>query len=386
MTFENMDFWNNYLGGHRVQSGWFPAVKLFIEKNKCIPNVLQIESEYILYFHYNKLDSIISEYMEGYDTGNNILSEYYDTTHDMIYVAERYCEVGEGIAVSMLDGLIKNELESAENLMPDTANGYFCCVETFLILYTPNKRQEAKALLQKIKPSILKVKVASTLNMVCKENYDYYLYPFEIKKPNMNLLQNYGEKFIPVHEKIMNAVKQKDRQGVILLHGIPGSGKTHYIRYLINSLQDKELIYVPPDMAYALSAPDFLPFLMKHSNAVLVIEDAENIIRDRQFQDNQAVANLLNLSDGLLGDCLNLQIIATFNSDITKIDTALLRKGRLIAQWKFDKLPVEQAQNLSNSLGFNTNIEVPMTLAEIYGQNEKITLSSAEITEKKIGF
>ncbi|MBX7242329.1 MAG: ATP-binding protein, partial [Bacteroidia bacterium] len=234
--------------------------------------------------------------------------------------------------------------------------------------------------------TLLTVKVASTLNMVCKESYDYYLYPFEIKKPHLNLDLNYGSDFIPVHEKIMNALNQKDRQGVVLLHGIPGSGKTHYIRYLINILKDKELIYVPPDMAYALSAPDFLPFLMKHSNAVLVIEDAENIIRDRQFQDNQAVANLLNLSDGLLGDCLNLQIIATFNSDITKIDAALLRKGRLIAQWKFDKLPVEQAQKLSASLGFQTEIAEPMTLAEIYGQSEQNPADSKTSQEKRIGF
>lgn len=386
MPIKDISFWNNYQGGHRMQSGWFPAMKLFLEQNHSLPCILQFISEHAVYFHYKTVETIINEHIGDYIPEQDVFSQYYDTTHHCLYVNERYCDLGNGLAILILDGHMKNELESSANIPPDNEAGYYVCIEDIFILHTPSQKAAAIAFQEKLKHAILTVKVASTLNMVCKESYDYYLYPFEIKKPHLNLDLNYGQDFMPVHEKIMNALNQKDRQGVVLLHGIPGSGKTHYIRYLINILKDKELIYVPPDMAYALSAPDFLPFLMKHSNAVLVIEDAENIIRDRQFQDNQAVANLLNLSDGLLGDCLNLQIIATFNSDITKIDAALLRKGRLIAQWKFDKLPVEQAQRLSESLGFQTTIQEPMTLAEIYGQSELNSGTTKETKDKRIGF
>ena len=57
------------------------------------------------------------------------------------------------------------------------------------------------------------------------------------------------------------------------------------------------MIYVPPDMAKEISTPSFLPFLMEHQNAILIIEDAENIIKDRNesLTPSQAVANLLNL-------------------------------------------------------------------------------------------
>ena len=50
-------------------------------------------------------------------------------------------------------------------------------------------------------------------------------------------------------------------------------------------------------MAQEISSPGFLPFLMKYENAVLIIEDAENIIKDRNdtTTPSQAVANLLNL-------------------------------------------------------------------------------------------
>ena len=54
-----------------------------------------------------------------------------------------------------------------------------------------------------------------------------------------------------------------------------------------------------------------------------------------------------------------------------RIDSALLRKGRLISQHEFSKLSTEDAQKLSNQLGFSTKITEPMTLADIYGQEKK---------------
>jgi Ran GTPase-activating protein (RanGAP) involved in mRNA processing and transport len=84
---------------------------------------------------------------------------------------------------------------------------------------------------------------------------------------------------------------------------------------------------------------------------------------------SQAVANLLNLSDGLLGDAMHQQIIATFNCDLQTVDSALLRKGRLIANYEFSKLDVESSKILSEKLGFKAaDIQEPMSLAEIYNQ------------------
>lgn len=128
-------------------------------------------------------------------------------------------------------------------------------------------------------------------------------------------------------------------------------------------------------MAKDLSKPAFLAFLLGQPNSVLIIEDAENIIRDRNslaFDATQAVANLLNLSDGLLGDAMHMQIIATFNCDLSAIDKALLRQGRLIANYEFGKLSVENAKILSDKLGFGTeHISGAMTLAEIYNQDNE---------------
>ena len=43
------------------------------------------------------------------------------------------------------------------------------------------------------------------------------------------------------------------------------------------------------------------------------------------------MSDLLNISDGLLADFLHVQVICTFNHPLSMVDSALLRKGRLIA-------------------------------------------------------
>jgi len=48
-----------------------------------------------------------------------------------------------------------------------------------------------------------------------------------------------------------------------------------------------------------------------------------------------------------------------------------MRRGRLIAKYEFKELEIGKAQQLSNKLGFETNINKPMTLTLIYDQDEK---------------
>jgi ATP-dependent 26S proteasome regulatory subunit len=110
--------------------------------------------------------------------------------------------------------------------------------------------------------------------------------------------------------------------------------------------------------------------MVDHPDSILVIEDAENVIRDRMSEENLSVANLLNISDGLLSDCLNLQVICTFNTNISRIDKALLRKGRIIAKYEFKPLQIKKAELISEILGRPVIFNRDMTLAEIYHYGE----------------
>ena len=192
---------------------------------------------------------------------------------------------------------------------------------------------------------------------------------FPVVKPKLNVEDNYNDDFKIVHENIVKRLSTKNDKGLVLLHGKPGTGKTSYIRYLISVLK-KTVIFLPPNISGAMTDPNLMLILIENANSIFVIEDAENIITDREKDGRSPISALLNISDGLLSDCLNIQVICSFNTDISKVDSALMRKGRLIAKYEFKELATEKAQALSDKLDFATTIYKPMTLTEIYNQHE----------------
>jgi SpoVK/Ycf46/Vps4 family AAA+-type ATPase len=230
---------------------------------------------------------------------------------------------------------------------------------------------------QKRKANINLVK--SEMGHMDTEEYDLHI-------PDMDLTLNYGEEFTKVHDVIIERLNKPNDKGIILLHGDPGTGKTSYIKYLTKLIKDKVILFIPPSMAEMLSEPSFIPFLMDHRNSILIIEDAERVISDREGNGSPAgVSNILNLTDGILGDCLNIQVIATFNMKKEKIDQALLRKGRLIAEHKFEKLSVDETNKLLKFLEKDHVSEEGMVLADIYNIDVEVHKSSKN-KGSKIGF
>lgn len=209
------------------------------------------------------------------------------------------------------------------------------------------------------------------INLIVKSGSYLELKAMEIKRTKLDLQLFYEDDFKVVDENIRRRLNQKDDKGIVLLHGVPGSGKTTYLRYLIGKIK-KKVLFLSPNIAGSLTDPDFIDLLIDNPNSVVVIEDAENVIMDRRNNPHSSVSNLLNISDGLLADFLNVQLICTFNSSVTMIDSALMRKGRLIARYEFGKLSREKAQRLSNHLGFDALIKQPMTIAEIANPHEQL--------------
>lgn len=206
----------------------------------------------------------------------------------------------------------------------------------------------------------------------------------EIEPPQIDIDLHYNTDFAPIHERLIGLLSQPKGKGLVLLHGEPGTGKTTYIKYL-SSLVQKDMLILPPYMTNYLTAPEFVPFLLENRDSILIIEDAERILQAREAGgDTNSVSNILNLTDGLLADCMHIQIIATFNASKSLLDKALLRKGRLMVDYAFGKLTPAKANHLFAQFDLEYRTDEPMTLADIFNFDDQ-TVSGAR-TEVKVGF
>lgn len=225
--------------------------------------------------------------------------------------------------------------------------------------------------------------------VVYKDDYGFEKKAFDIKNVNVNIEENYNDDFKDISDQIIKNLNNT-KSGLYILSGIHGSGKTTYIRYLTGKIKRK-IIFISPDMVDHITDPSFIPFLMDNSDSVLIIEDAEPALKKRGDDNwrSGSVSNILNLTDGLLSDCLNISIVATFNTDSKNIDEAILRDGRLINSYKFEKLSWNKASSLLEKRGIDISDtdKKDMTLAEIYNyENRNNSNETFKVKTKKIGF
>lgn len=134
-------------------------------------------------------------------------------------------------------------------------------------------------------------------------------------------------------------------------------------------------------MVSVISSPSFITFMLENVGSVLLVEDAEEIISaDR----NTATNNLLNVCDGFLKDSMRCKVICTCNTDLNKLDKALLRKGRLYFEHHFRKLTIDESRELINYLDIDMEINKEMSLAEIFNPESNSNENSFE--DRRMGF
>ena len=197
---------------------------------------------------------------------------------------------------------------------------------------------------------------------------------------NRLLSLHYGEEFPDWCKDYQERLSTK-KSGLSILDGPPGTGKSSFLRHLMGKLKSSHRFYfIPPGVIDVVSNSSFVSFWSRQqlSNKgrqfVLILEDAEAALMKRAGDNHSLVSSLLNVTDGLLGDFLKLQVICTINCKYQDIDPALRRPGRLIAHRHFARLSYSKASMLADKIhrplpSKEEFFKEDFSLAEIYNSD-----------------
>ena len=230
-----------------------------------------------------------------------------------------------------------------------------------------------------------------------------------------------------IKEKLM-----ENRGGIMIFHGEPGTGKSSYIKHLMETMTDATFVIIDP-ATIQLASEGFKNYLIantlgksmndciqenavfsvsgtslkkakyiggecdvtvgeekskdnKFTPTIYILEDAEKLLLKRNESTNPVnLSNILNITDGIIGDLVKAKFICTFNCSLSEIDTAILRKGRLLQKYQFEPLSGDTLKNLAKELGIpEEDLPKSATLADLYGWSDKNGLETKK--KSSIGF
>jgi hypothetical protein len=134
---------------------------------------------------------------------------------------------------------------------------------------------------------------------------------------------------------------------ILLLIGPPGTGKTSFIRGLLQHTETNAIVTYDP----AVLAKDYVfAQFIEGDSSVFIIEDADTLLRARS-DGNDMMHKFLNVGDGLVTTAGKKMIFSTNLPSVKDVDQALLRPGRCFDVLHFGNLDQQQAEALCVKLG-----------------------------------
>ena len=380
------------------------VIHSFIELTKKMPSVYQVTGtfiyeEWLKFFEDNYKDNYLITWKMDVDDYRQVLIQLRvagDNGHHIVMIRSgrtRYTQP------EMFD------LSDAQKKYADPRG--LLNFSDFDILYDPEMGMPGEFIKSSVKLKMIDNEKVNKIHLICQDP-DIGLYtkefPIQGDQYDFDLDLHYGDGMADFHEKQIKRLVSGSK-GIILLYGDPGTGKSFYIKRLCKDLfkVNKKILYLPNNMVDNIGTPSFNNFLMDWADdhieegtkkgILIIIEDAERVLLKREDNPYGAdgVSNILNSTDGILNDFLNIQVLATFNTSIDKIDDAILRKKRALAIREFKKLSVDNSQRLIDYLEADIKATEPMSLADIFSITEEdedavLFNDSKKKPQSKIGF
>jgi hypothetical protein len=198
--------------------------------------------------------------------------------------------------------------------------------------------------------------------------------------PWASIRRNYAETVASVLDDVVALEPECLAGRLLLLHGPPGTGKTTLLRALASEWRKWCTLELVLDPEQLFGSSGYLMSVVLGDDGtdvstwrLLVLEDCDELIRaDAKAGTGQALARLLNLTDGIIGQGARVLVVITTNEPLACLHPAVVRAGRCLAEVEIGLLSrVECCRWLGRA------VAVPdegMSLAELWALSAQLTV------------